>query len=91
MKDRALRNIGIVKKQASVIPMNFENVLWECGILGEDSPDKLQDTVLFLIGINCGLHAGDEYQALRRHSPLKESQLRRCHGYIPQVKFQDAL
>ena len=41
MKDRALRNIGMVKRQASVIPMNFENVLWEQGILGEDSPDKL--------------------------------------------------
>ena len=74
MKDRALRNIGMTKKQAEVIPMNFENLLWERGILGEDSPDKLRDTVLFLIGINCGLRAGDEHQALRRQSPWKTSQ-----------------
>ena len=75
MKDRALRNIGMVKNQAGVIPMGFENSMWEPGVLGEDSPDKLRDTVLFLIGINCGLHAGDEHQALRRHSPWKNSQI----------------
>ena len=74
MKDRALRNIGMVKKQASIIPMNFESEMWRKGLLGEDTPDKLHDTMLFLIGINLGLRAGDEYQALRRHSPFKPSQ-----------------
>ena len=74
MKDRALRNIGMVKKQAAVIPIEFESEMWKKGILGEDTPDKLRDTVLFLIGINIGLRAGDEYQALRRHSPFKPSQ-----------------
>ena len=27
-----------------------------------------------LIGINCGLCAGDEHRVLRRHSPWKQSQ-----------------
>ena len=74
MKERALRNIGMTKKQAGVIPMNFEDEMWKEGLLGEDTPDKLRDTVLFLIGINLGLRAGDEHQSLRRHSPLKPSQ-----------------
>ena len=55
MKERALANIGMVKKQAELIPMNFENELWECGILGEDNGDKLHNTILFLLGINCSL------------------------------------
>ena len=75
MKERARRNIGMVKRQANVIPLDFESKLWEKGLLGEDSPDKLRDTVLFLIGINVGLRAGDEHQALRRHSPWKNSQI----------------
>ena len=47
IKERAFRNIGIFKRQAAVIPMNFESELWRKGILGEDSLDKLRDTVLF--------------------------------------------
>ena len=75
MKERALRNIGMVKKQAAVIPLNFQDKLWEQGLLGDDSPDKLRDTVLFLIGTNVGLRAGDEHQALRRHCPWQPSQI----------------
>ena len=65
----------MVKRQAEVIPLNFENELWRKGVLGEDSPNKLRDTVLFLIRINVGLQAGDEHYALRKHSPWKGSQL----------------
>ena len=43
--------------------------------MGEDSPDKLRSTVFFLLGINLGLHAGDEHYYLHRHSPYLESQL----------------
>ena len=75
MKERASMNIGMVKKQASVISLEYENELWSKGLLGEDSQDKLRDTVLFLLGINLGLCAGDEHQQLRRHAPWKESQL----------------
>ena len=80
MKERALRNIGMVKKQAGFIPYGFENTLWEKGLLGEDSPDKLRDTVLFLLGINLGLRAGDEHHHLRRHSPQLASQITFKHN-----------
>ena len=80
MKERALRNIGMVKKQAAIIPLDFEMKLWNQGLLGEDSPDKLRDTVLFLIGIHAGLRAGDEHHALRRHSPWKNSQITFKHN-----------
>ena len=46
--------------------MEHESKLWERNILGEDTPDKLRNTVLYLIGVNCALRAGDEHYTLRR-------------------------
>ena len=74
MKERAEANIGMVKKQAEFIPQDLEMSMWKSGVLGEVSPDKLRATVLFLIGINCGMRAGDEHYELRRDGPTKMSQ-----------------
>ena len=75
MKERAQQNIGMVAKRAEFISLDYENELWRSGTLGEDSPDKLRDTVLFILGINLALHAGDEHHDLRRNSPAKCSQI----------------
>ena len=75
MKERVERNIGMVRKQANYIDYSVENDLWDKGILGEGNPDELRDTVLFLLGINLGLRAGDEHYNLRRNGIDKPSQL----------------
>ena len=75
MKERAIQQIGTVRKQAQLIDFQTENQLWESGVLGEQSPDQLRNTVLFLLGLNVGLRAGDEQYALRRDSAEKPSQL----------------
>ena len=75
MKQRAEQNIGTVKRQAEFISYEHENELWSRGILGEDNPDQLRDTVLFLLGINLALRAVDEHYSLRRDSQEKSSQL----------------
>ena len=75
MKERTAANVGVNKKQACVITLDMENKLWLDGLLGEDSPDKLRNTVLFLIGINVTLRAVDEHYNLRRDMPQKKSQL----------------
>ena len=49
MQERARRNIGLIRKQAQVISLDFENQLWERNILGEDTPDKLRSTVFVLV------------------------------------------
>ena len=49
-----------------MISLEFENKLWETNVLGEDTLDKLRSTVLYLLGVNCTLRAGDEHYALRR-------------------------
>ena len=43
--------------------------------MGEDTPEKLRDTVLFLLSINLALRAGDEHYDLRRDCPEHKSQL----------------
>ena len=75
MKERAALNVGIVKKQVSVITYEMENHLWKEGFLGEDTPDKLRNTVLFLIGINVYLHAIEEHYGLRQDMPNQVSQI----------------
>ena len=75
MQERAALNIGITKRQASVITYEMEDHLWSNGFLGEHNPDILCNTVLFLIGINVYLRAIDEHYSLRRNMPDRDSQI----------------
>ena len=75
MKERASRNIGMVRKQAEYIPFDYEDKMWKDGVLGEEFPNQLRDTVLFLLGINLVLRTGDEHYNLRRDTIDKPSQL----------------
>ncbi len=53
------------KNQAEPITLSQEQSLWEKGILGSDTPRKLVDTLLYLIGLQFGLRAKEEYKALK--------------------------
>ena len=75
MMERTKMNIGVVPKQAEVITFEFEEKLWKLGVLGEDNPTKLRNTVLFLLGINCLLRAVEEHYCLRRDMPKECSQI----------------
>ena len=59
--------IGMVYCQAEIFSLEFENKLWNDSILGEDTPDKLRSTVLYLLGVNCALRASDKHYNL--HGP----------------------
>ena len=75
MKERTEASVGTVKRQANLITYEYENELWKKGILGENEPDKLRNTILFLLEINCILCAGDEHYNLWRDMVYKKSQL----------------
>ena len=75
MKERAEEGVGLVKKQAQYISIEHEEKLWNSNVLGEENPQQLRDTVLFLLGINLGLRAVDEHYDLRRDSVEKPSQI----------------
>ena len=55
MQERSAQLIGTTRKQAEVISLKYENELWLKGVLGEDSPDKLRNTILYLLGVNKAL------------------------------------
>ena len=74
-KERTKANVGVLRRQASVISYENENELWEKGILGESTPVKLRNSVLFLLGINLLLRAVDEHYQLRHEMPTEKSQL----------------
>ena len=76
MQKRTTQNIGMIKRQVGIITYEAEDLLRQKGVLGEDTPDKLRNTVLFLIGINVYLHAIQEHYQLRREMPNQKSQLR---------------
>ena len=60
MQERTRANVGVTTHRVQVITYEFEEKMWHDGILGEDTPDKLKHTVLFLLGINVMLRAIDE-------------------------------
>ena len=75
MKERTAMNVGVTKHQASVIMFEMENRLWESGVLGEENPEQLRNTVLFMPGMNVTLRTVDEHYNLRREMPSKVSQI----------------
>ena len=75
MQERSEQNIGTIRKQAQVISLRYEDELWQKNILGEDNPEKLHNTVLYILGVNLALRAGDEHYALRRSGCGIQSQL----------------
>ena len=65
LKDLHKRGIGNVKKQADVISEELEEKLWNDKLLGDDSPKKLQNTLIFCLGLNLALRSGQEHRRLR--------------------------
>lgn len=73
MKKRMRQGLAKPMKQADIITPEQEEELWQSGILGKDKPLQLLRTVLYLLGINLALRAGQEHHALR--SIGRDSQL----------------
>ena len=59
-----------VIKHSTPISLKMEQQMWDSRVLGEDTPDKLVETVLFLIGVNFTLCGEEEHKR---------------HGFNPQI------
>ena len=67
MKERTTERVGGARPERDPILEEHEEVLWEKGILGEDSPDKLRQTVFSLTGVRFRLRGLKEQYELRRY------------------------
>jgi hypothetical protein len=72
MKSLSKQGIGLKRRQADIISIDQENIMWQKEILGSDSPKRLLDTLLYSIGLNFALRAAQEHRNLRvgEHSQL---------------------
>lgn len=64
MKCSAQSNLALKPKQAEVISVEIERLVWEQGILGSETLECLLRTVFYLIGLHYGMRAGDEHRRL---------------------------
>ena len=64
---KQLSRDGIIrqKNQAQPISIEQENSMWKSGVLGDDTPEKLVNTLLYLVGMHFALWAHNEYKALK--------------------------
>ncbi len=76
MKAHALSRISKAANSSDPITQDEEDHLWDEGILGEDEPDVLRDTIMYLVGLTFALCGGREQRALR------------CPGFKPQILVQ---
>ena len=60
--------MGLDSKQKDPISFDSEDELWRRGLLGTDNPEKLVNTVFWLIGVNFGIRGGDDHRKLRLHN-----------------------
>ena len=91
MKERKAMGLG-VRHSGSVISLDSENKIFDEGILGEDNPTKLLETVIYMVGLHLALRGGVEDSRLRR--PGFDSQIivdRDDHGKKILVYKEDPL
>ncbi|XP_070548200.1 transcriptional regulator QRICH1-like [Ptychodera flava] len=65
MKMRAKSGIGIHRRQAQIISVDEENVLWDRKLLGDHTPQSLLDSQIYLFGLHFALRGGIEHRNLR--------------------------
>ncbi len=65
MKRRSMERIAQKVKRSQPITMTDEEEMWDFGVLGEENPDSLRNTVMYLIGLTFALRGGKEHRALR--------------------------
>jgi hypothetical protein len=74
MKQRAAQGLG-VRHSSLPATLAIQSRLWDLGVLGSDSAEKLRDTLQFLIGYHFALRGGKEHRALRFPGSENPSQL----------------
>ncbi len=64
---KELSRLGVVhdRQQVKLIIIDQENYMWSTGLLGDNTPEKLVNTLPYLIGVHFTLRAVEEHKALK--------------------------
>ena len=65
MRERTAAGLG-TRISSDVISLGMEDKLFFQGILGEDTPEKLLKTLIYMLGLHLALRGGVEHTRLRR-------------------------
>ncbi len=65
MKLHTQQGVSQPVKQADILTLEQEELLWSKGLLGLSNPIQLQRTLLYMLGIHLALHAGKEHRNLK--------------------------
>ena len=70
---KRLQAVGLEtgQRKAEVISFEDEELLWERGILGDDNPQSLLDTMLFMNGLYFALRDRKEHRQLQHHPQIE--------------------
>ncbi len=63
MKERTAQGLGRTIS-VDIIELQVEQKMWKDGVLGQDQPRQLLDTIIYLLGIHLALHGGYEHRVL---------------------------
>ena len=91
MKERVAEGLGKVQS-AEPISSNMEEKMWESGVLGDKRPDQVGDTLLYMLGVNLGLHGGEEHKVMCRpgfgcqFEFITDSDGYKCLQFVENVK-----
>ena len=68
MKELSKKGVVRANNQAVPISQEEENLLWDANLLGDDNPERLLHTLVYLFGIHFALRGGEEHRALTMKS-----------------------
>ena len=66
MKRLQAQGIRSKKRQAEILTVEEEDILWEKGLFGDHTPKSLLDTIVFYNGLYFVLQSGKEHRELRQ-------------------------
>ena len=67
--DETTTRMTLQTKQAEISSEGIEERLWSDGLLGDDNPQQLVDTLVFVLGLHLALRGRDEHRRLRFDPP----------------------
>ena len=64
MKRLQSKGLGSQRRQAEPISYEEEELMWEKKILGDDTPESLLNTIIYMNGLYFALRSGQEHRNL---------------------------